>query len=644
MCIAGPGSGKTLTIVNRLAEMLDTYNIFPPSVLVVTFTRAAAVSMRKRFISHYGEDGGRVNFGTFHSIFFHILSQSNGYKKENIIDDLTSFKLMQSILEGRKLTLSGNPEFIRQVLDEISKFKASRQNISEFSPLSMSKKDFSSVFTSYQQYLHEMNLVDFEDMMNCTYDLLTENQDILKFWQKKFQYILIDEFQDINPIQYDIIRLLAAPENNIFAVGDDDQSVYSFRGAAPDLMRKFTQEYNGTKIITLDINYRCSGKIVEASQRLIQNNHNRFKKDLKPFKPAGHDIVIKRFSSSRDEYTHLCRLISAKLDSGVSPDEIAVLYRTNAQSTSFCQYFINFNIPFRTKGYIPCIYDNRYISPIIAYLRYLAGDNSRSNFLLFCNKPVRYISRDMLTDEKIDLYDLISRAEHDEKYYLAGNLKKLISDCSIMQRLGTSAAIHYIRKVVGYDMFLKQSVNLSGSLYEETIDLLDELENDASSYKSITAYLNHISEYKEKLTEYQNSFPVSAVNMLTFHGCKGLEYEYVYIPDCVEGITPHRLSQSDAETEEERRMFYVAATRAKSELYFSYSTNRQGHSDTKCSRFIKEIQNIKSVSTGQNIYHTKYKSGKVLSVDGDAFIVKFDSLMVPKKLSLSYCIEHDLIE
>ncbi len=644
MCIAGPGSGKTLTIVNRLAEMLNVYNIYPPSVLVVTFTRAAAVNMRKRFIKLYGEDGSRVNFGTFHSIFFHILSQSHGYNKENIVDDSTSFKIMQTILEDRKLTLSGNPEFIRQVLDEISKFKSSRLKISDFSPLSMSKKDFSSVFTSYQQYLNKMNLIDFEDMMNFTYDLLTENPDILKFWQKKFQYILIDEFQDINPIQYEIIRLLAAPENNIFAVGDDDQSVYAFRGAVPDLMRKFTQEYNETKIITLDINYRCSGKIVETSQRLIRNNHNRFEKDLKPFKDDGHDIVIKKFTRSRDEYIHLCRLISAKLDSGVSADEIAVLYRTNAQSNSFCQYFINYNIPFRTKGYIPCIYDNRYISPVIAYLRYLAGDNSRNNFLLFCNKPVRYISRDMLSDDKIDLYDLISRAEHDEKFYLTGNLKKLISDCSIMQRLGASAAIHYIRKVVGYDMFLKQSVNLSGSLFEETIDLLDELENDASPYKSITAYLNHISEYREKLSEYQQSSPVTAINLLTFHGCKGLEYEYVYIPDCVEGITPHRLSQSDAEIEEERRMFYVAATRAKSELYFSYSLNRQGHAGEKCSRFIKEIRNVSSVSVGQSIYHIKYKTGKILSVDGDSFIVKFDSLMVPKKLSLSYCIEHNLIE
>jgi DNA helicase-2/ATP-dependent DNA helicase PcrA len=643
MCVAGPGAGKTLTLVRRLAEMLEIHNIEPTGILVVTFTRAAAINMRKRFISKYGEIGSRVNFGTFHSIFFNMLSRSLGYNHSNILDESTAFKIILSILSGRKTILASNPEFVRQVLDEIARFKCSRKEMSEFKTSVISKKDFVDIYNAYEDYLESEKLVDFEDMLNKTWELLTNDSTVLKYWQNKFQYIMVDEFQDINPVQYDIIRLLAAPQNNLFVVGDDDQSIYAFRGALPAIMQQFPSDFPGTRMITLDINYRCSGNILDLAQKLIRNNTVRYEKNLITRNEAGPRVLIKSFKENPTEYRQLAKMIAAEIDSGQNPDNIAVLFRTNAQSAAICQKLIDADVPFKTKGHIPCIYDNRYIAPVLAYIKYLAGDHSRSNFLHIYNKPVRYITRDSLTASEIDIYDLIKSYEAAEKYYVVKNLQKLADDFKIMSHLNTAAAIHYIRKAIGIDDYLKANIDMANNAFEDVMDTLDDLEADAAQFPSFTGYLEHIREYRERLCELNDEVPEAAVNLLTFHGSKGLEYDSVYIPDCVEGVAPHRLSKEKEEIEEERRLFYVAMTRARHKLYLSYSLKRQGK-ESNVSRFIDEINADRVFAVGQVIYHTRYKEGTILKVEGDALTVSFKSSPVAKRLSAKFCIQNHLLE
>lgn len=643
MCIAGPGSGKTLTILYRLAVMIRQHHIEPASILVVTFTRAAAVSMRRRFLETVSGDEAKVNFGTFHSVFFHMLKRQPDYARKNIVNDETAFQMILSLLGNNAETFSSNPDIIRQLLDEIAYMKSSRTALSAYQSSVTDQETFRRIFRGYNNYLEDSGLLDFEDILNKTYELLTGNPDILRFWQNKFQYILVDEFQDINTVQYDITKLLAAPENNLFVVGDDDQSIYAFRGAAPEIMQKFPTDFPGTKMIHLDTNYRCSGAILSAASKVISNNRNRYPKQLTAFKDTGSKVIVKGFPTDREEHFYLAKLIAKELDEGTKPSEIAILCRTNSQCGAIASGFVDADIPFRMKGNIPTIYDNRYLVPVIAYIRFLAGNFSRQNFLQFCNKPVRYITRESLSEEEIDLDELYHSYEEEEKHYVSKNIGKLIYDLQMMRNLDTAAAIHYIRKVTGYEEYLKTNLNLAGNHYEEIMEYLDELEQEAVPYRSFTSFLNHISEYRKKLEALKEAPPIAAVNLTTYHGCKGLEYEFVCMPDCAEGVTPHRLSVSPPEIEEERRMFYVAMTRAKHRLYLSYSAKRHGR-ENKCSRFINELSPAgEKPQKGCRLYHETYKEGTVIAADGDMLTVRFDNILVPKKLSYRFCMEKGMI-
>lgn len=642
MCVAGPGSGKTLTIIHRLIYMIKKHNIEPTNILVVTFTRASAIEMRKRFL-HAASGDYKVNFGTFHSIFFQILKKHFGYTSENILSDETSFKIILSLLDKNDEVLSSNPDIIRQILDEIALVKSSGIRLPEFKSSILSKDEFTKIYREYNNYLEELKLIDFEDMLIKTHELLTDNPEILRFWQNKFKYILVDEFQDINQIQYDITKLLAYPENNLFVVGDDDQSIYGFRGSSPAIMQDFPKDFPETKTILLNTNYRCSEEILRAASKVISNNRSRYNKVLTAGNKGGSKVIIKGFEDNFKEYTYLARLIAKELDEGHKPEEIAVLLRTNSQCSAIAARFVEADIPFNVKGNIPTIYDNRYLVPVIAYLRLLAGDLSRSNFLQLCNKPVRYITRESLPEEDVDIYELYEYYESEEKHYVSKNVRQLIYDLQMMRNMNTSAAIHYIRKVVGYEEYLKTNLNLAGNFYEEILEYLDQLEQEAVSYRAFASFLDHIEEYRDKLAELKEKRPASAVNLVTYHGCKGLEYDLVYMPDCVEGVTPHRLSTTPEELEEERRMFYVAMTRARHKLYISHSAKRHGRTN-KCSRFVNEIllSGEKPVK-GNRIIHETYKEGTVLDVDGDIMTIRFDNLLVPKKLSYKFCMEKNKI-
>lgn len=644
MCIAGPGSGKTLTIVHRLINMIKNHNIEPTNILVVTFSKASAVEMRKRFLHAIKDEECKVNFGTFHSIFFQLLKKEYGYTQENILADGSAYKIILSLLDNRKNALLSSSDIISKLISEISYVKSSAINPRDFKSSVMSSEDFCYLYKGYNDFLSEMNLIDFEDMLKKTHQLLTTNKQVLEYWQNKFKYILIDEFQDINPIQYSIVKLLAKPENNLFIVGDDDQAIYSFRGSSPAIMKTFPDEFEGTKIIMLTTNYRCGEEILKSASKVIGYNVNRYPKTLTAANKGGEKVSVKGFEDSAKEYDYLAKQISEELSNGAKPEEIVVLTRTNSQCAAIAAHLLRYDIPFNLKGNISTLYDNRHLVPVISYIKFLAGDNSREIFLQFCNKPVRYITRDALSNATIDPENLLLHYKKSGKDYMVSNLQKLISDLSFMKNLDTATAIRYIRNVVGYEKFLEDNLNYKDEFLEEIIDYLDELEADAIPYRSFTSFLEHIEDYRRKLIAIKQSSSESAINLVTYHGCKGLEYPKVFIPDCVEGSTPHRLSTTSNELEEERRMFYVAMTRAKEKLVLLHSARKHGR-QTKVSRFINEIlvSSEKPVK-GTRIIHQVYKAGTILTLDGDIMLVKFDNILVPKKLSYKHCIEKGLVE
>ncbi len=651
ICVAGPGSGKTTVIVGRVRHMIDDLGIEPSNILVVTFTKAAAVSMRTRFLSGADKRSEKVNFGTFHSIFYHILKDYYGYTGENILKEETAFDIMSKLLSGNDLFLSGSPDFVNGMLDEIGLYKGlDFDQKGKFSSSLVTTDNFRRIYRAYQATLDELKLIDFEDMLQKTWELLATDENARKKWQNKFRYILVDEFQDINPIQYRITRLLAQPENNLFVVGDDDQSIYSFRGAAPGIMASFPSDYPDAKIVRLNLNYRSTPEILERALSVIGNNSGRYDKKLKAVNPSGESVCIKNFREAADEYQFLCNRIKSSIEGGRAPKEIAVLVRTNSQAGGICTRLLDAGIPFTTKAGIPSIFDNRHVRPMLSYLRFAAGDNSRNTFLQIMNKPVRYIEKASLTDTVVDLSELLDYYHSQDKDYVMRNISTLMKDICFLQTLSPAPALRYIRDVIGYDNYLKSSSGLSDEMLGEIFDVFDEVTDAAGKHRNAQDFFAHIEKHKEKLKLIREQHPINAVNILTFHGCKGLEFDEVYMPDCEEDITPHKkCTAGDAShlfygtISEERRMFYVAMTRARLLLTVTSSSKRNGR-EMICSRFMNEMKRAKKIpAVGTKVYHSTYKEGTVIHTDGDHLTIKFDKILVPKKISFGYCVEKGLL-
>ena len=443
LVLSGPGSGKTFVLTNRVLSLIMNYKVQPSSILVITFTKAAALEMEKRFNSIASASNivciDRPNFGTFHSIFFNILREGFDYKYDSTIKKSDAYKLLYSIIND-KMKLNINKEAICSVLKDISLYKLSKESYEDFEPRFLSYKTFIKVYNDFDKLMFDKKKLGFSDMIGMCYKLLIENKNVLKFYQNKYKYILIDEFQDINKSQYEIIKLLGK-NNNIFVVGDDDQSIYAFRGSKPGIMKEFLNDYKRAKVIYLNTNYRSTDNIVRISRKVIEKNIDRFDKNLISNNKGKGKFVIKGFIDSRDENKYIINSIKNYLDSGISLNEMAILYRTNV---------------------LP--------------------------------------------------------------YAIISDLKK--------------SKISFIIK-----------------------------ENKKRNYDEMTLCNEH------------------KISLMTFHMSKGLEYKVVFIIDANDGIVPHKKSIRLSDIESERRLFYVAMTRAKTDLHILFTIRRFGK-NFKASRFI----------------------------------------------------------
>ena len=401
MVLAGPGSGKTMVLTHRIKELICTHNVSPSNILVVTFTKAAALEMEERFelmVQDRTLPAGRVSFGTFHSIFFKIIRFAYHYQGSQIIREDQKIRFFKEVVRGQEIEIDDETEFISGMVSEISLVKSELMDLDHYYSSNCPSDIFRQIYNAYDKYLRENHLIDFDDMQVICYRLFKERPDILSAWQKKYQYILIDEFQDLCRIQYEIMKMLARPRNNLFIVGDDDQSIYRFRGARPEIMLGFEKDYPDAKRVLLDVNYRCDANVVETSLKVIAKNKKRFDKKIVPSREATFPVLTRRFPNALKENMQIVKEIRTLHESGTAYEDIAVLFRTNRCAIGLVQKLMEYNIPFQLRDALPNLYEHWISKNILTYIRVALGDCSRENFLQIANRPNRYIKCDSLSE------------------------------------------------------------------------------------------------------------------------------------------------------------------------------------------------------------------------------------------------------
>ena len=588
MVLAGPGSGKTLTITKRIEYLIGKHHVSPEEILVITFTKAASIEMKERFVRLCGQKAGPVTFGTFHGIYYGILKWAYRMNASNILSEEQKYQLLKQVIGRMEIDIDDEKDFLQGIAGEIGNIKNNQIPLAEYESLNCSEEVFREIFEQYEKERKRLKKIDFDDMLVLVYELFKKRPDILSVWQRKFRYILIDEFQDINQVQYDVIRMLAAPENNLFIVGDDDQSIYRFRGARPDIMLGFKKDYPDTKEILLDVNYRSTKAIVNGAARVIRHNVNRYPKQIITTNEQGETVHIQEVRHPIEESKYVVSQIQEAKKRGIPSSEIAVLFRTNVEARALAETFMEYNMPFRMKERMPNLYEHFIAQDLTTYLKMALGDRSRKSFLAIMNRPNRYIGRDSVEGTTISFESL--RKFYCDKDWMLDRIDQLEVDFRILKNMAPYGAIQYIRKHIGYDEFLKEYAAFRKINMEDLKEVLREIEERAKAFRTIEEWFTHIEEYSEELKRQsqQKETDPEAITFMTMHGSKGLEFDLVFIIGANETITPYKKAETKEEVEEERRMFYVAMTRARKKLIISYTKERNGKSMAQ-SRFVGEL-------------------------------------------------------
>ncbi len=655
MVLAGPGSGKTRVITYRIANMVINENIKPTSILAISFTKASSIEMKNRALSLSNDHRmDKVNYGTFHSIFFKILRYFEKYNLESILDEKTKRMVLKQILKKLEVENGEDDEVIGQVINEISYVKNELMDKIDFKSDILRKDEFIQAYNLYEEHKAQLNKIDFDDMLIKTYNLLKYNKAALDMVRNVYKYILVDEFQDINRVQFEVLKLISTPNNNIFVVGDEDQSIYGFRGARPDFLLQFENYFNNTTKILLDINYRSKNEIIDIANRLIEKNKNRYDKVIKCNQGNGAKVSYISPEDSEEEALYIAKDILEEIKKEhVEYTNFAVIYRTNIQSRALVDVFMDMRIPFVVKDAVVTIYDHWAAQDVLAYLRIGLNPKSNKDWIRIINKPFRYISRDsinMIKDEDDFINALINKCDLKPKQIKTIN--DLDIDLSYLKTLNPKNAISYIRSSLDYDRYILDYCSNRKIKANGLVEILNELESSATNFKTIEEYLNHIERVKSELLDNKQNKNTDGVIFTTMHSAKGLEFKNVYVIGVNEGTIPHEKSYDleDKEKrleqiEEERRLMYVAITRAEENLYISSPINKYGKKVSK-SRFIDDIkaptkEEMDNITIGDKIYHKKFKEGTVIKKDRNLIKAKFND--GERTFDYKLCLTKDMI-
>ena len=553
MVLAGPGSGKTTVITHRIKNLIDKAEVRPENILVVTFTKAAAISMQKRFSTLMnGGKGQLVTFGTFHSVFYKILRKSRRYEATEILSERQKTDYIREIIGRYGISSNDISELSQNIINDIGNIKGNMLNAQEYEPSCCKKEDFIKVYNAYNLELKKDGKMDFDDILRECYLLLCENHTILEQWRELYKYILIDEFQDINRIQMNIIELLASPLNNIFVVGDDDQSIYGFRGARPEIMIEFKDYYPEAELIVLDVNYRSTQSIINVAGRVIENNKTRLDKCAHANNDKDFQPDIRKFRNQVEELKFVVSKIKEYENQGISLSEMAILVRNNSQIQEISSFLKNRKIEAESGKHRSNIYNGMVAKDILSYVRgalKFDGTYFNEDLIYVLNKPQRYISRQVV--------------------------------------LNVNMNISAVRRI--YSKNNIDSFPMSGLLKQ-----LEQLVQECSKFNTLEQWINSIDSAQN--SEGQNFGKKSSgeggtnnrINIMTMHGSKGLEFKAVFIVDANQGIIPTSKALRERDFEEERRLFYVAITRAIDYLNV-YAVEERLGCPIEVSMFVEEM-------------------------------------------------------
>ena len=591
MVLAGPGSGKTLTIAKRIEYLIMKHKVRPEEILVITFTKYAAWEMKNRTRSICGPSSYAVTFGTFHGIYYGILKWAYRLNQSNLLSDEEKYRILREILPGidwdQEPEADEEKDYLQELAIEIGNVKNNCMDIEEYEPVKYTTEKFRKLYRTYEETKKKYRKIDFEDMLIQCRDLFMKRPNKKKKWQEKFQYILVDEFQDVNQAQYDVVRMLAAPQDNLFVVGDDDQSVYGFRGAKPGIMKEFMKDYPTARQILLDVNYRSSGYIVKGALRVIGNNKIRFEKKIEAFRKPDETVHVQEVKDPVQEAEYVLERIREYREKGVSYTEMAVLYRTNVDARAMSELMTEYQIPFVMKEHLNNIYEHFIALDMISYLRLSQGEYDRKYFLQIANRPNRYLTRESMKTGNVSYESL--RRYYRDKDWMVDRIDQLEWDMKMICDKTPYAAIQYVRKRMGYDEFLKEYAAYRKISSEDLFAVLEEIWQNSKGYGTIKEWFEHIESYGKMLKEQnKKNGEKEGVNLMTMHAAKGLEFDTVFVIEANEGSCPYKKATADEEIEEERRLFYVAMTRAKRKLVISYVKEKNGK-DLLPSRFVSEL-------------------------------------------------------
>jgi len=592
MVLAGPGSGKTTVILHRVRNLIQAKTVSSDRIMVINFTKAATVQTKAKCDEMLGQNN--VGIATFHSFFYRILRSYMDIPVESIIGESQKKDIIRCIIAEKGLNYHISDDFILGILYEISVIKNDLIDLEYYGSANMSTDDFKAVYAAYEDFKLKGNKLDFDDMVEKCHALLISNENILKIWQKKYHYIMMDEFQDVNAAQYKCMKLLCELKRNIFVVGDDDQSIYRFRGARPEIMFEFEKDFPECKKVVLDINYRSTDEIIKFSSRIIRENKNRFDKLIVSDNRTGKKPVIMLSEDVGSEAINIGKKILAAKNANL--DEICVLYRINTQSRAFIDAFTGLGIPFKVRDEGASVYEHFICKDLCAYLSLALNSSDNNSLVRIINKPNRYVSKDMIREAKaagIKLLDFIFSCGM-EKWQLK-KFDELLYEIAAIRNKPPYEAIKYIRSNIGYDIYLDNYCEYRkmspAALYEIANEIMDSAKNFRDT-KGFIEHINHqldISKIKDR--EKKDLSKEYGVSLSTIHSAKGMEFEKVFVASCVDGLIPYKRGKAAADIDEERRLFYVAATRAKDELYISIIRNRF-EAETQISPFLSFCKNI----------------------------------------------------
>ena len=583
LVVAGPGSGKTTVLTERLVYLLKN-GAEAKSCLLLSFTRASSKEMALRFAKR-GIAGDSPHFSTIHALCLSLLREVRGIEREGLVNLYEKMDWLSAYFLEKGIAREEVEELLLNYCNQISYFKSITEEERMHFLREEKNEDFLPLFQYYEKMRKLRGKLDFEDLLIEVLLELQKNTRIADSWKSRFSYILVDEFQDLSLIQYAILKALSEKGASLFVVGDEDQSIYGFRGASPDILFRFAGDFPDCERIFLADNFRSKEEIVLLSKRLIGKNKKRFQKPLSGRRGRGGKAKYFLLETGVEEAVLLAEHVESLLREGCPPEEIAVLCRSKMQITPLLPGFMERGIPIVVVEELSNVFQHFIGKDILAYLRLAKNKESSQELVQILSKPYRGLRREKILHKDSGLSDLKraakTRKEREETEKLEKHLEAL-------SKLNPKESVLFIRKEIGYEKYLEDFAKKKNKDFTEWWESLEEITAMSEGYPDLDAFFRFVTEFNRRALERRKPEEEKGIRFMTYHSAKGLEFDEVFLPDCIEGIIPDGRAKKPEELEEERRSFYVALTRARKGIHI-YVTKTRYSKKVFPSRFIPEL-------------------------------------------------------